>query len=383
MQNVSSSNSEKALVPKLRFPEFTDVWEENRIGNLVDFIKGAPLSKNDISISGNPLILYGELYTTYKEITHNVFRKTTIEVDKKHLSQSGDVLIPTSGETPEEIATATCVMMDNVVLAGDLIILRDSSLDGQILSYIINHKVNRKISRIAQGKSVVHVQPKEIAKINICYPNRKEQNKLASFLELINKKIQLQQQLIENLKLYKRGVLSLLFNRNGNWKKVKISDCLMYEQPQKYIVKSEHYNDTFEIPVLTANKAFILGYTNEKQGVYNKGNVIIYDDFTMELKFVNFPFKIKSSTIKLLTTKGENDLYFMFCLLKNMNLKPESHQRTYISRVEKAEIFIPDLKVQTEISLILSKLDRRLSIYENLQRKNINTKSALLQQLFI
>ncbi len=183
--------------------------------------------------------------------------------------------------------------------------------------------------------------------------------------------------------MYKRGVLKHLFEKNKDWEKTKISDCLIYEQPQKYIIKSDKYDDSFDVPVLTANKAFILGYTNERQGIYTKGNVIIYDDFTMDLKFVNFPFKVKSSTIKLLTTIGENDLYFMFCLLKNMNLKPEGHQRTYISKVEKMKVLIPNSDVQVEISMVLSKLDNILDIYKNLLSKHINIKSALLQQMFI
>ena len=122
------------------------------------------MSKADISQEGNPFILYGELYTTYSEVTYNVFRKTNKKVDKIYFSNVGDVILPTSGETPEEIATATCIMIPDVILAGDLYIFRQNKIDGRILSYIINHTVNGKISRIAQGKSVVHVLSEELGK---------------------------------------------------------------------------------------------------------------------------------------------------------------------------------------------------------------------------
>ena len=87
---------------------------------------------------------------------------------------------------------------------------------------------------------------------------------------------------------------------------------LNYEQPSEYIVKSTEYSSEYKIPVLTANKAFILGYTDEEFGIYRKGECIILDDFTMDVKYVSFPFKVKSSAIKILTPKSGVDLYFMF-----------------------------------------------------------------------
>ena len=115
------------------------------MGSLGTFTKGAPLSKADISETGFPFILYGELYTTYKEVTYHVYRQTDANAPKECFSNIGDVIIPTSGETPEEIATATCVMVPNVILGGDLNIYRNNAVDGRIISYIINHKINKNI----------------------------------------------------------------------------------------------------------------------------------------------------------------------------------------------------------------------------------------------
>lgn len=230
MAKLSSSNGKKANVPKLRFPEFSEEWKASNIGEISTYIKGAPLSKADISETGTPFILYGELYTTYKEVATEIKRKTNCIVDKKYLSKIGDVVIPTSGETPEEIATATCVMTPNVILAGDLNIFRINDIDGRFFSYVINHKVNKDISRIAQGKSIVHIKGEEISKIQIKYPSDEEQQKILSFIKLLSLKIEKQEQLIDKLKKYKRGVIQHIFrshaktDEKSKWTYVRLGD---------------------------------------------------------------------------------------------------------------------------------------------------------------
>ena len=135
----------RGVVRSLLTPELCRIknahWSRDTIGNLGLFIKGAPLSKADISEKGTPFILYGELYTTYHEVITTVVRKTDAEVDPIYRSIVGDVIIPTSGETPEEISTASCVMIPGIILAGDLNIFRSTKIDGRIMSYILNHIV--------------------------------------------------------------------------------------------------------------------------------------------------------------------------------------------------------------------------------------------------
>ena len=166
-------------------------WEEQEIGKLGEFIKGASLSKADISETGTPFILYGELYTTYNEVAYEIKRKTKAVVEDKYYSKMGDVVIPTSGESAEEISTSTCVMKEGVILAGDLNIFRSDVLDGRIMSYILNYQAKSKIARIAQGKSIVHIQSKELGKIKIKYPtDNEEQEKIAELLYAVDEVIQ-------------------------------------------------------------------------------------------------------------------------------------------------------------------------------------------------
>ena len=187
------------------------VWSKATIGELGSFVKGAPLSKADISDEGTPFILYGELYTTYGEVINKVVRKTQRSVDNVYLSRIGDVLIPTSGETPEEISTASCVMVSDVILAGDLNIFRTSKVDGRIMSYVLNHIANSNIARIAQGKSVVHIQASEISKISISYPDEITQKQLIAIFDGISNRINLAEEVLTQMTGLKKSLMQKLF----------------------------------------------------------------------------------------------------------------------------------------------------------------------------
>ena len=116
--------------------------------------------------------------------------------------------------------------------------------------------------------------------------------------------------------------------------KTALNRLLSYEQPQKYIVETENYSETFSTPVLTAGKSFILGYTNETTGVYNgkESPVIIFDDFTGDKKYVDFDFKVKSSAMKLLHKVNTSDnLKYLFYALQSIKYTPFSHKRIWIS----------------------------------------------------
>ena len=186
-------------------------WTTAKIGDLGTFTKGAPLSKADIAPDGTPFILYGELYTTYHEVINAVFRSTKVQPEKQYYSHVGDVIIPTSGETPEEISTAACVMLPDIILAGDLNIFRSSKIDGRIMSYILNHIANGQIALIAQGKSVVHIQASEISKIEISYPDYNTQNKMIRIFDALSTKIEIEQNELMALRCIQKALLQLLF----------------------------------------------------------------------------------------------------------------------------------------------------------------------------
>ena len=143
------------------------------------------------------------------------------------------------------------------------------------------------------------------------------------------------------------------------WKEIELGEVLDYEQPGDYIVDSDEYNDEYETPVLTAGKSFILGYTNEKMGIYTKLPVIIFDDFTTANKFVTFPFKVKSSAMKLLTPKTDNvNLKFVFWLMQTINVNFITHKRYYLSKYQHIKIALPPIETQKAIVKILEKVEK-------------------------
>ncbi|WP_289242865.1 restriction endonuclease subunit S [uncultured Campylobacter sp.] len=158
------------------------------------------------------------------------------------------------------------------------------------------------------------------------------------------------------------------------WEKVKFEDVLKYEQPSKYIVKSTKYNDDYKTPVLTAGKGFILGYTNETDGIFKDTPVIIFDDFTTSSQYVNFHFKVKSSAMKILRPVDNVNLKFLFYKMQTIQHKSDTHKRYWISEYAKREIYIPNLVEQKAIA---DKLDDSFAKIENAITNLINAKENL------
>jgi type I restriction enzyme, S subunit len=160
----------------------------------------------------------------------------------------------------------------------------------------------------------------------------------------------------------------------------EIGEVLDYEQPTKYIVSSIKYDKSYLTPVLTAGKSFILGNTNEKNGVYEKGPVIIFDDFTTTSHFVNFKFKVKSSAMKMLTPKDKNiDLKYVYYFMQNINFNATMHKRYYLSRYSKIKIPVPSFSVQKKIVAILEKVE---NLKDKRKESNVLT-SIYLESLFL
>ena len=162
--------------------------------------------------------------------------------------------------------------------------------------------------------------------------------------------------------------------------KVKIDDVLKYEQPTKYIVETENYDDNFDTPVLTAGKTFLLGKTDEKNGIYENVPVIIFDDFTTAFHYVDFPFKVKSSAMKILSVvKEKADLKYLFYKMQTISIDKDLHKRYWISKYSQIQIPLPDLPTQQKIAAILDKADALRQYNKQL----IEKYDALTQSLFL
>ena len=164
-----------------------------------------------------------------------------------------------------------------------------------------------------------------------------------------------------------------------NWEKVALENLLEYEQPTNYIVASEEYNDSYPTPVLTAGKSFILGYTNETEGIYQNTPVIIFDDFTTESKFVDFEFKVKSSAMKILKAKDNDTLKYLYYLMQILPFNNTQHKRYWISEYSKIKIGIP--KDINEVKEIVKVLDAASEIIR-LRTACIESAQFLIPALF-
>ena len=340
-----------------------------------------------MSSNGNPCILYGELYTKYKsEIISEVISKTNIEKNNLKHSKQNDVIIPCSGETAVDIAVARCVPFDNILLGGDLNIIRLHKYDGAFMAYQLNSKRKIEIAKLAQGVSVVHLYGENLKSINTYNPSLQEQQKIVRLLSLLDERIKVQNKIIEDLKKLKSAIRKRVFTslKNEHTENCEINQLLAYEQPSAYIVVNDEYSaNTTLTPVLTANKGFVLGYTNEDFGIYQKGECIIFDDFTMDTKYVSFPFKIKSSAIKILTAKPNVNLRFMFEYLLYLELKSEEHKRHYISEIASLVIKLPLKEKQNRIAYLMTSLDNKLILEENIMARYMDEKRYILSQMFI
>mgnify|MGYP000892979463 CR=1 FL=1 len=167
------------------------------------------------------------------------------------------------------------------------------------------------------------------------------------------------------------------------WKRIKLGKVLDYEQPINYIVKSENYDQKSGIPVLTAGKTFILGYTDETEGVFKDVPVIIFDDFTTESKFINFSFKVKSSALKILKLRDDrNNIYFLYNAMQIFNFNPGSeHKRYWISEYSNKVIPLPPLPEQERIASVISQVDAVIEKETAYRDKLSRIKQGLMEDL--
>lgn len=230
------------LAPAVRVKGFTDSWKQCKLGEMVNFSKGTGYSKSDLKESGTPIILYGRLYTKYETIISDV----DTFVDEKPnsvFSEGGEVIVPASGETAEDISVASVVDQSGVLLGGDLNIVKPPlNLDSRFLAISIsNGKPHHDMANMAQGKSVVHLHNSDLAKIDFPYPRYEEQCRISQYFKSIDHIITLHQRKLDQLKKLKKYFLQNMFPEKGekvprirfkgftgDWEKEKIIDVCDY-----------------------------------------------------------------------------------------------------------------------------------------------------------
>ena len=256
--------------PKVRFKGYTDDWEQRKLDDVAEFSKGSGYSKGDLIESGTPIILYGRLYTNYETIISDV--DTFVEAkDGSVYSKGGEVIVPASGETAEDIARAASVDKSGILLGGDLnVVTPKEDINSAFLAISIsNGSSQRELARKAQGKSVVHIHNEEIRNLVVAFPTKTEQNKIENYFADLDHLITLHQRKCENVQKLKKYMLQKMFSQNGTnvpeirfegfrdaWEQRKLGDVYNFQ----YGEFNNNPDNGGEYPIYGAN-GIIGGYT--------------------------------------------------------------------------------------------------------------------------
>ena len=396
-------------VPHLRFPEFSGEWVETTLGKISEITKGSGISKDQLSEQGSPCILYGELYTKYKsEIIDEVYSRTELDSSSLVKSKANDVIIPCSGETAIDISTARCVPFNNILLGGDLNIIRLKHDDGGFFAYQLNGARKKDIARVAQGVSVVHLYGENLKHIRVYHPAIEEQKKITRLLSLIDERIATQNKIIDKLQSLIKGLNDSLYQQYGNEIMTSFSKL-----GQSYSGLSGKLADDFGIgkPYITYLNVYSNNVVNENDYQYvrisdgEKQNVVKYGDVLFTLSSET-PEEVGVGSVYL----GKDDVYLnSFCFgihIENKGLAYSPYLSYYVSSTpfrkfiypfaqgstrfnlckadfEKADIKLPSLDNQKHIYAILNHITEKIETEKMILERYTIQKQYLLRQMFI
>ena len=240
-----------------------------------------------------------------------------------------------------------------------------SNINPKFLSITMNR--NKYFLQFDDGVKQTNLSLNDMKKFEELYPNKQEQDKIGELFTNLDNLITLHQRKFNYILSHKLEIKLFFFKITKNvWEQRKFENIYNYERPDKYIVNSTEYLEFGPTPVLTANKAFILGYTTENNKYVNSNESIIFDDFTLDTKFVDFPYMVKSSAIKILTLKDEkkDNIRFNFELLSNHRFNMLGHARHYISVVQPEEVFTTNKHEQDKIGELFTNLDNLITLHQ-------------------
>ena len=381
------------LVPKSRFTEFKDAgeWVESSIGTICKSFSGGTPSTTQKEYYGGeiPFIRSAEID---KEKTELFLTKEGLKNSSAKEVKRGDVLVALYGANSGDVAISK---MNGAI--NQAILCLSSNLSNQFIYQFLLFRKNWIVKKYIQGGQG-NLSGEIVKSLDILLPKPEEQHKIAGCLSSIDELITAQTNKIAALKDHKKGLMQQLFPAEGettpklrfpefqdagDWKEKTLDECLDYQQPIPYLVSDTNYSDAFKTPVLTAGKTFILGYTNEQNGIFSDNlPVIIFDDFTTATQFVDFPFKAKSSAMKILLEKSGANIKFMYELMQMVAYEVGTHERHWISKFAPMTVLIPSPDEQKKIADCLSSIDDLINAQtQKLESYKIH-KKGLMQQLF-
>ena len=378
-------------VPNLRYYH-SDKLSKVKLGNICSITGGYAFDSRKMKSKGEyQIIKMGNLYNGVLDLTRNPsFIDNPTKKELEYLIHKNDMLITLTGTVNKKDYGYTVQLNNpnNLLLNQRCALIKPLNINEKYLFYLLNSNNFFKqfyASSTGGTGNQTNVSINDMLNFNMYIANEKNQIIISEFLNKIDQRIETQIKIIDSIKSQKQQIRNILFNDIHQTPNCCVQDYVAYEQPQKYIVHDSNYLPYSKvlIPVLTANQSFILGYTSENDGIYKKGDCIIFDDFTNESKYVNFPFKVKSSALKILQTKEGLLLKFFYEYLQFLNFEAINHKRHYLSEVAITEINVPDLKKQSYVCKVLSSVDIKLKNEEIILKNYKLQKHFLLANLFV
>ena len=371
--------------PNIRFKGFTDDWEQRKLGETLKYEQPGAYIVDSTDYDDSyetPVLTAGQSFILgYTNETDGI----------KNASPDNPVIIFDDFTTSSHFVDFPFKVKSSAM---KLLTLKDESDDIYCINNILKNVDYVPASHERHWISI-------FSEFDVTIPHSKdEQKKIGDYFRNLDHLITLHQRKCDETKKLKKFMLQKMFPKKDekkpeirfagftdDWEQRKLGETLKYEQPGAYIVDSTDYDDSYETPVLTAGQSFILGYTNETDGIKNASPdnpVIIFDDFTTSSHFVDFPFKVKSSAMKLLTLKDESDdIYCINNILKNVDYVPASHERHWISIFSEFDVTIPHSKdEQKKIGDYFRNLDHLITLHQRKCDEIKEIKKFMLKNMF-
>lgn len=371
-------------------------WQEINIGNdttLKARIGWQGLTTSEYKDSGEYYLVTGTDFENglVNWDTCHFVDKWRFDQDKNIQLKVNDVLITKDG-TIGKAGFIDTIKLPTTLNSGVFVIRTNSNkLDQKYLYYIFTSEIFVEfLNRLTAGSTINHLYQKDFIHFTFKAPKLEEQKAIAKTLSDTDELINSLEKLISKKEAIKQGTMQQLLTGkkrlsgfNGEWEEKRLGDFLAYEQPTNYLVSSTKYTENGEVPVLTAGKTFILGYTSEENGIFNNLPTIIFDDFTTASKFVDFPFKAKSSAMKMLIPKNDKvNMRFMYEIMSQIKYQVGDHKRHWIGEFSNLEILVPPTSdEQQAISEILSDMDNEIETLKEKLSKTKAIKDGIMSEL--
>ena len=384
--------------PSYRFTDYDEPWAEKKLGEVADFTKGKGYSKGDLEMSGIPIILYGRLYTNYQTIIDDVDTYVTM---KEHsvLSEGNEIIVPSSGESSEEISRASVVAKNGVILGGDLNIIKLNATFSSVFVAITlsNGAQQKELSKRAQGKSVVHLHNSDLKEVNLSFPSLPEQTAIGSFFQDIDQLISLQQRKLEVLKEQKKTYLKLLFPAKGqtkpafrftgfegDWKEVKLGEVTNVKTGGRDVQDSVE-DGLYPFYIRSEEVKRINSYSFDGEAILIPGEGRLGEIF----HYVNGKFDVHQRVYKISNFTDINAKFVLQQMKKDFkqhamrNTVKATVDSLRLPTIQSFTVFVPTLPEQEAIGSFFQNLDKSIAKQEEKVNQLKESKQTLLRKMFI